>query len=130
VTVEAGPSRASDRVASLEVPRDERYVATLRAFVASVGRSWGLDVGLVEDLRLVVSELCSAPAQHVSTIGVEMRAQDGSIRLECHGVREPLGDGDGDEPMRRRLLLALAPDVRWWSDGTGDRVAFGLQLTG
>lgn len=105
----------------LHIPSDVPMLATVRVFVgAFLGRS--ADVEPIEDLKLVVGEVCSVMRPGGVEIAIEIEAE--RAHVTCEGVVPPGDDGAGT--MRAQVIEALAPDVVW-EDGA---VRFSVPLAG
>lgn len=115
---EAGPAQGELR---LSVPAEVAYAATVRVFAGAVARAAGLDEERVDDLKLILSELCANASEGPGGPGLEIVARPGvgSIEAVCRGAGDPPAGHGGDvEDHRARLLAALAPDLAWDADGT------------
>lgn len=87
------------------MPPAPEYVATVRLFVASVARHFGLAEEVLEDLKVAVSEACNdAISQASGPVSVQMRApDDGRLEVEITG---PPGHGETDP---RLLVVGASP---------------------
>ena len=94
-------------------------LATVRVFVgAFLGRF--ADIEPIEDLQLVVGEVCSVMRPGGVEIAIEIEAE--RAHVTCEGVVPPGDDRAGT--MRAQVIEALAPDVAW-ADGA---VRFSVPL--
>lgn len=84
---------------SVTVPSRAGFVGTIRVFASAVARHYGLDDGLVEDVKLAISEACTDPVQ---------AGAGGEISVTIHA------DGSG---------LACEVTSRSWSPAEIDRVS-------
>jgi anti-sigma regulatory factor (Ser/Thr protein kinase) len=78
----------------LEVPSELPYLRTIRLTTASLLTGWDLDVELVEDLRVAVTEACTVLWKHHDRRGptrVAYRLDARSVRVELQ-----LRSGSGD----------------------------------
>jgi len=116
--------RATDRIdavgstLALAIPADPAYVGTARYFAATIARHQGLPEGLIDDLRLAVSEACAEAievgvsgsirvALSLEPEGIDVEVTSGSIQAQG----EPHGP-DGRVPIYRlQLIRALFPDA-------------------
>lgn len=69
----------------LEVPPVAAYVGTARLFAGAVARHFNVEEGLVEDLKVAVSEACNGAIRVRS-----LEVGDRSIRIACSRQRESL----------------------------------------
>src|ERR1700693_4951064 len=92
----------------LTVPAEAPAALTLRAFVSSVARQLGADEGLIEDLKLLVTELCaSAIDASCERLDLALGRDDHEMVLEvrgCGALAERSGP-EADDPIRYRLAL-------------------------
>jgi anti-sigma regulatory factor (Ser/Thr protein kinase) len=106
----------------LAVPPDARFASTLRSFIAAVGRALTLDAERVEDLKLILTEVCDASAEARGTerltVAVHAGTGERSASVRCVGAGPPPAGGAGE--FRSRLLRSLADDLDWSGDGTVD----------
>ncbi len=98
---------------------DPAHAATVRIFGAAVGRTLLLDEERIEDLKLILTEICvnGAEAPQPVPLRVEIGRERGAIAVTCIGAgRPPRPDAEQAE-HRGRLVRALAPDLRWDDEG-------------
>jgi hypothetical protein len=108
---------------SVTVPSRAGFVGTIRVFASAVARHYGFDDGLVEDVKLAISEACTDPVQAGARgeISVTIRA-DGSglacdVTSRSWSPAEVEGVSDlpeGLDPMvldRLHVVRALFPDA-------------------
>jgi anti-sigma regulatory factor (Ser/Thr protein kinase) len=104
----------------LTVPPDARSASTLRSFVSAVGRTLALDAERVEDLKLILTEVCDAAAEAGSLENLSVAVNEGTgdrvASVRCAGAGPPPGGGTTE--FRSRLLRSLAEDLDWSGDGT------------
>ncbi|HYJ61257.1 MAG TPA: hypothetical protein VE032_07330 [Actinomycetota bacterium] len=103
---------------AIELPADPSLGATVRIWVGESGRTLGLGESVVQDLRLVASELlANGVATGSERLGLELTGSDGTWELVARGVG-PLGDGAlGGLPISRLDLLRGLGTVRIDPDG-------------
>ena len=118
MNLQAGPEHHGDEVA-LSVPADPASAATVRLFAASLGSTFDVAPEEIEDLKLVLSELCAAAVGGSEAFEVRVTEVDGRLRFECRGVDQALGP---DADLRRGMLEALIPEAEY---GAGT-VSFAL----
>ena len=99
---------------SLRIPADASQIGTVRILAGSIGRVVGLADEEIEDLKLVLSELCAEAIEASGPGGfVEIRFVREAASLATE-VRAPAGSekrrNDSDD-QRRRLLDALVPSL-------------------
>ncbi len=91
----------------LRVPAEPASLATVRAFAASAGDALGLGPDAVEDLKLILNELCAgAEPPHMFEVALS-EAADG-VAVDCvgdQGASGPVAD------RRRGILEALIPEA-------------------
>jgi anti-sigma regulatory factor (Ser/Thr protein kinase) len=113
------------------LPADAGWLAIVRLFVASSGRQLELDAETVEDVKLVVTELCSAAlesadgTQGTLTVEIGSTGPDAAVTVRGTGVTFgaiPHGDARG------QMLDALVPALRVFDDGQA--VGFAISLQG
>ena len=118
MTASADPSFAPPPIL-LRVPAEPSSLATVRTFASSAGHAMRLDEGSIEDLKLILSELCagSVGGSAFSTTITE----DGSrLQVRCEGPT----DASGSVADRRRgILEAMIPDAIY----AGDTVTFTIE---
>jgi serine/threonine-protein kinase RsbW len=112
VSIQTDAPRGADRV-DITVPADPASLATVRLFSASVGATFGVSPDDIEDLKLVLSELCAGASGASDVFAVTVEATPGGLRVRCRGVA--WGDGPNDD-RRRGILEALIPDAEFSSD--------------
>jgi anti-sigma regulatory factor (Ser/Thr protein kinase) len=95
-------------------------LSIIRLFVAASGRQLELDAETVEDVKLVVTELCSAALESVSeaqgglTVEVRSTDVDATVVVRSDGS---VFHGISDDDARAQMLDALVPDLRQLDDG-------------
>ncbi|MEZ0235532.1 MAG: hypothetical protein ACAH81_11375 [Actinomycetota bacterium] len=94
-------------------------LATVRVFVGAFLGPFADDEP-IEDLQLVVGEVCSVMRQGGVEIAIEIEGE--RAHVACQGVVPPGDDEAGT--MRLQVIEALAPDVAW-ADGA---VRFSVPL--
>ena len=103
----------------LRVPAEPASLSTVRVFAASAGSVLGLEEESIEDLKLILSELC-AGAEGSSLFSTTLTEDGSRVHVVCEGAT----DGSGSASDRRRGILdALIPDAVY----AGDTVAFNLE---
>lgn len=111
--IDAAAPEANREAVTLRVPADPAQMGTVRILAGAVGRHAGLGVEQIEDLKLVLSELCAGVVETSGPNGfVEMRFEWelGSLSTEVRTAGSSSKDRTGDvADQRRRLLDALAP---------------------
>ena len=92
---------------SLRVLPDAASLATVRLFAASVGSVFEIAEERVDDLKLVLSELCAGSVLGSEPFEVKTSVVGGSLQLVCRGVAD--ADDDPDADRRQGILEALIP---------------------
>jgi anti-sigma regulatory factor (Ser/Thr protein kinase) len=134
-----------DRFA-IELPADAAYLSTVRLFVSAIARHYGVKEENLEDLKLAVTEACSAflryeepgrGALHLQVTGdrdrltVEVTSPD----LAIPAPSPPGGDGVTPTPrgvaaeLGMDLIRSLFEDSDIVAEGTS-RVRFSIPLPG
>jgi serine/threonine-protein kinase RsbW len=114
---------ADHHVATLTVPAEARYIGICRAALSGALAGAGFDDDVVQELKVVLSEVCANTVRHAypgetGMIEVEFRtaADEIEVRVDDTGVglprREDLRDGFG--------LSALRTLTTRWQMGGGD----------
>lgn len=121
---------------TLRVPADPAQIGTVRILAGTIGRHAGLGVEQIEDLKLVLSELCAEAVEASGPNGVvEMRFEwePGSLATEVRTATEvktaaagPDGGRSDVADQRRRLLDALVPSRSSSLEGEDAVVRFRL----
>jgi anti-sigma regulatory factor (Ser/Thr protein kinase) len=98
----------------LEIPAVPVHLGTARTFSWQVARHAGVDEGVLEDVKLAVSEACAGSVDPVaagdlvvirSTLGPEV------VAFEIEGSGDLAPDRSEDGPPRLDLIRALFPDA-------------------
>jgi anti-sigma regulatory factor (Ser/Thr protein kinase) len=116
VSPSAGTVPSADEI-SLRVPATPASLVTVRLFAASIGDVFGLAEEEVQDLKLVLSELCAGAVGGSGSFDVAVTATDGRLLIVCRSA-ESADDPAADR--RRGILEALIPDAVYG----GDTVSF------
>jgi hypothetical protein len=110
--------RRFDRRMSLRLPSEPEFAVTVRTFVATGARYFGVAEDVTEDLRLAASELFAHAVQgSAGEVSFTMNGEDGRVDLDMSGA-PPLSEAPGDSPSddpegwlathRLTLLRAIA----------------------
>jgi anti-sigma regulatory factor (Ser/Thr protein kinase) len=98
----------------LHVEGDPTGLSTIRVFVGAIARSMGADPERVDDLQLIVSEICSELLEAGgSELHVAVRRVDGSVDVSVDGVGAEVPMEEEGKTVRRELLETLSPDTAW-----------------
>ncbi len=119
-------------VAELVVPADVEMLTVCRTALAGVGASLSLSDEALDDLKLVLSEVCGAAMERTppsgGTVEIAFRASSGEIEVSVadRGADPAAGAGGLGVPLLRRLCsrLDIAPRPR----GPGRVVRFAQTL--
>jgi anti-sigma regulatory factor (Ser/Thr protein kinase) len=119
-------------VAELVVPADTDMLTVCRTVLAGVGNALPLSDEALDDLKLVLSEICAAAMERSAgpdaTVDIAFRCSDREIEIS---VSDQGTDGLGDEPglgvpLLRQLCTRL--DVAPRAGGPGRVVRFAQLL--
>jgi hypothetical protein len=118
------------QVATLRVSAESSSMATVRVFVGAVAAMHGLQTEAVEDLKIVVSELCAtailARAGGFIEISIAPRSSGAQVTVRGALDMSEVGD-DAAATDRGRLLDALVPDAVRADDPTfGSLIRFSM----
>lgn len=113
--------------AAIRVPADPRALALVRLFAGAIGRHVDLEEEDVEDLKLALTEVCSAAIESATgdhdALTVEVGWSADPVELGVHVVSSSrFSTGDPGSSDRAGLLEALGVELRGSDDGCG--VAF------
>lgn len=104
----------ASNVVSLLIPPDPAFVRVARLTATGLGSMYGLSVDDLEDLRLVVDELCGyfIDLGTTSPITLELGPTEGDygIRIIARSAAPPEFRGPVDQ-LRHQVLEALAEDL-------------------
>jgi anti-sigma regulatory factor (Ser/Thr protein kinase) len=120
------------RSATLRVPAKADALPLVRLFAASVGRHVDLPPEVVGDLKLALTEVCSAAVEVARsddddiTVTVSLLIEGDRLAVHVSASRA-FSTGDPASDDRARLLDALRLDVRTTDQGHG--VQFALPTT-
>jgi len=112
------------RSSSLRVPASPDVLRLIRLFATSLGRHVDLHPEAVEDLKLALTEVCSAAIESshrdddVITVTVSWRPDRGGIAVAV-SASSNFSTGDGTSDDRGRLLDALGIELHPAEDGRG-----------
>lgn len=115
--------------ANAQIPATPRGPAAARRVVAALLDAWGLDQ-LIDDARLVVSELVTNAYQHApgaDSFELELSGQPDRVTIalaDGSAVRPSIGELNHQTPGGRGLRLVAAVSARWGADDlqSGKRV--------
>jgi anti-sigma regulatory factor (Ser/Thr protein kinase) len=119
-------------VAELVVPADVGMLTVCRTALAGVGASLALSDEALDDLKLVLSEVCGAAMERTQPAGgsveIEFRTSSAEIEVSVadRGAGPDAGAGGLGMPLLRRLCSRL--DVSPRTRGPGRVVRFALTL--
>ncbi len=114
----------SHELFELHVEGDPTGLSTIRVFVRAIARSVDADAERVDDLQLIVSEICSELLEAGGReLDVAVRRDDGALDVSVDGVGASVSMGGQDKTFRRELLRTLSPDVAWGAAGARFRVS-------
>jgi hypothetical protein len=143
VAAEGVPDREPEGTFVLELPDDPAFVATARLFAAALARHFGCDEDTVQDVKLAVSEACTAAVADRGTapVRLEAAAEGGALRFDVCCLEGPTGRpaAGGDARTARlerpigptgvQLIGALFADAATVQDADGTaRIRFSVPL--
>ncbi len=91
----------------LRVPAEPASLAAVRSFATSAGDALGLGPEAVEDLKLILNELC-AGAEPPHTFEVALSQAADGVAVDCVGDQGASGTA---ADRRRGILEALIPEA-------------------
>ena len=127
------PSDAGADDVRLSLPARPENIAVIRHVLAAFAEAVKLPDGMIEDLRLAVTEACTNVVRHAYKDGVG--AIEISIRPERGGLRVVVADhghGLGPSPDKRGpglglpLIAALADAVEFEHEPAGSRITMSF----
>ena len=97
---------------TLELPKDPAFVATARMFASSLARHFEVDEGVIEDLKLAVSEACTRALATLNgndePIALSASRDNGRLTFE-------VSQGDAvevtDKPSQEQLSAGLSLEL-------------------
>jgi len=98
----------------LEIPAVPVHLGTARTFSSQVARHAGVDDGVLEDVKLAVSEACAGSVDPVAAVDrVVIRSTLGPevVAFEIEGSGDFATDRSQDAPARLDLIRTLFPDA-------------------
>lgn len=119
----SGAAASDVRSAVIRVAATPDALALLRLFATAIGRHADLPDDEVEDLKLGLTELCSAAVEvatpdDVVTVEVSWRSDPADIEVHVTSSAR-FWTGDPGSSDRARLLAAMGLDLRGTDDGHG-----------
>lgn len=122
----------------LEIPSSPEYVGTARIFAGAVARQLGAEEGAIDDLKLAVSELCSAGAREGGGSIRVVLAPDGgrvTVDVEVPGGEEGSPEEATPDSFARSVGLevvrSIYPDAeRVDVEGDRSRIRFRFAADG
>jgi anti-sigma regulatory factor (Ser/Thr protein kinase) len=119
----SGAAATDVRSAVIRVPATADALALLRLFAAAIGRYADQSDDEVEDLKLALTELCSAVVEVATTddaVTVEVSWRTDPADIEVHvGSSTRFWTRDPGSSDRARLLAAMGLELRGTDDGHG-----------
>jgi anti-sigma regulatory factor (Ser/Thr protein kinase) len=112
------------RSATLRVPAETDALGLVRLFAASIGRHLDVPSEGIEDLKLALTEVCSAaieasrPGDGLVAITVSWPSEPDALMVHV-SASSSFSIGDPARDDRARLLSALRLEVRPTDDGRG-----------
>jgi anti-sigma regulatory factor (Ser/Thr protein kinase) len=114
--------RPEDRY-ELHVEADPTGLSTIRVFVRAVARSVDADAERVDDLQLIVSEICSELLESGGRdLHLSVLPDEGSLDVSIGAAGAQVSIEGEDKAFRRELLRSLSPGTAWSSAGARFRI--------
>lgn len=106
---------AADRF-TLDLPRDPAFVATARMFASSLARHFEIEEGLIEDLKLAISEACKralASNDEGRGLSVSVDRDDGRLVFEVSqgDLASLMEEDDTPTPSGQQLAAGLSLEL-------------------
>lgn len=122
-----GAAETDGLSAAIRLPADPPALALVRLFAAAIGRHVGIEEEDVEDLKLVLTEVCSAAIESATgdhdAVTVTVAWSADPVELEVHvSSTSTFSTGEPGLSDRAGLLHALGVELRGTDGGRG--VAF------
>jgi anti-sigma regulatory factor (Ser/Thr protein kinase) len=98
----------------LEIPAMPVHLGTARTFASQVARHAGVDDGVLEDVKLAVSEACAGSVDPVGAgerVVIRSRLGPEVVAFEVEGGGDFAPDLSQDGPARLDLIRTLFPDA-------------------
>jgi serine/threonine-protein kinase RsbW len=124
-------ARTADRFA-IELPADAAYLSTVRLFASAVARQFGAEEETIEDLKVAISEACSAFLRyddegagivrvtievHEARLTFEVTGEDLSIQVPARAAGDPTPTPRGmAAELGLDLIRSLFPDSEVTTD--------------
>ena len=119
-----GTAGTDGRSAAIRVPAEPAALALVRLFATAIGRQVDLEEEDVDDLKLTLTEVCSAAIEEATgdrgAVTVEVGWSVDPVELDVHVVSTSrFSTGDPGSSDRAGLLAALGVELRATEDGRG-----------
>jgi anti-sigma regulatory factor (Ser/Thr protein kinase) len=113
---------AEDRF-ELHVDGDPDALPAIRMFVRAVARSIDADAERVDDVQLIVSEICSELLESGGReLHVTVETAPAALDVAVDGAGAVITADAAENGFRRELLKSLSPDTEWSDSGARFRV--------
>jgi anti-sigma regulatory factor (Ser/Thr protein kinase) len=110
-------------VFELHVGGDPTGLSTIRVFVRAIARTLDADAERIDDVQLIVSEICSELLEAGGReLHVAVRRANGTLDVSVDGVGASVSMDGEDKAFRRELLQTLSPETAWGPEGARFRV--------
>jgi anti-sigma regulatory factor (Ser/Thr protein kinase) len=107
----------------LHVDGDPGALPAIRMFVRAVARSIDADAERVDDVQLIVSEICSELLESGGReLHVAVETDRDSLDVSVDGMGADVSADAEDNGFRRELLRSLSPGTEWSDSGARFRV--------
>jgi anti-sigma regulatory factor (Ser/Thr protein kinase) len=130
--LETAEPRYDPEVPAIELPGDRSGAARARHFVADLLSSWGVSDALIDDCRLLVSELVTNAVLHArSAPRVDVDRRDGGVRVavsDTSAARPRVLDGGPYSAAGRGMMLVDRIASRWGVDPLPDGKSVWFEL--
>ena len=113
----------SDNRYELHVDGDAGALPAIRMFVRAVARSIDADAERVDDVQLIVSEICSELLESGGReLHVTVETAPTALDVAVDGAGASVATDVEDNGFRRELLGSLSPHTEWSESGARFRV--------
>ena len=106
---------------------DPESLPAVRMFVRAVARSIDADAERIDDLQLIVSEICSELLESGGReLHVTVEPDGTALDVAVDATGAEIETDDAEDGFRRELLRSLSPGTEWGASGARFRVEVPL----